>query len=47
MQGKTKEIFNTEIISDFLDYPTEVVLSGDAYDITMEMHIKIDDIIFE
>lgn len=46
-KGKTAEIFTTEIISDFMQYPIEVARHGDKYTMQLEIESYLDDLVFE
>lgn len=48
-QGKTKEIFTTEIISDFMRYPIEVEHHADKNNYTMALEVEsyLDDLVFD
>lgn len=48
-QGKTEEVFTTEIISDFMRYPIAVGhdLDKQNYTMTLEVESYLDDLVFE
>jgi len=48
-QGNTKDVFTTEIISDFMRYPIEVEHHADKDNYTMELEVEsyLDDLVFE
>ena len=48
-KGKTKEVFTTETISDFMRYPIEVAHHEEKQNYTMELDVEsyLDDLVFE
>lgn len=46
-KGKTEDVFNTEIISDFMRYPIGVEKHKGKYTMELEVDSYLDDLVFE
>ena len=46
-KGNTEDVFTTEIISDFMRYPIDVVHGEGNYSMELEVESYLDDLVFE